>query len=121
LVDCRNTLPAKGFRLPKILSPEQVSLLIDSAPTPFYRMLLMTLYATGLRRAELARLKISDIDSERMVIHVKGGKGRKDRDVISPKLLKELRAFWRGLRRRPRSGCSPATAGTPGRRTSTRK
>jgi integrase/recombinase XerD len=95
--------PRKVFRLPKILSPEQVSLLIDSAPTPFYRMLLMTLYATGLRRAELARLKISDIDSERMVIHVKGGKGRKDRDVmLSPKLLEELRAFWRGLRRRPK-------------------
>jgi len=95
--------PRKVFRLPKILSPEQVSLLIDSAPTPFYRMLLMTLYATGLRRAELARLKISDIDSERMVIHVKGGKGRKDRDVmLSPKLLQELRAFWRGLRRRPK-------------------
>jgi integrase/recombinase XerD len=64
---------------------------------------LMTLYATGLQRAELARLKISDIDSERMVIHVKDGKGRKDRDVmLSPKLLEELRAFWRGLRRRPK-------------------
>jgi integrase/recombinase XerD len=95
--------PRKVFRLPKILSPEQVSRLIDSAPTPFYRMLLMTLYATGLRRAELARLKISDIDRERMVIHVKGGKGRKDRDVmLSPKLLEELRRYWRGLRRRPK-------------------
>ena len=45
-----------------------------------HRTLLMTLYATGLRRAELARLKVTDIDSRRMVVHVQGGKGRKDRD-----------------------------------------
>jgi site-specific recombinase XerD len=62
----------------------------------------MTLYATGLRRAELAHLKVSDIDSERMVVHVKGGKGRKDRDVmLSPKLLDELRRYVRGLRQKP--------------------
>jgi site-specific recombinase XerD len=48
----------------------------------------MTFYATGVRRAELAHLKVSDIDSQRMVIHVQGGKGRKDRDImLSPKLL----------------------------------
>jgi len=100
--------PRKVFRLPKILSPEQVSRLIAAAPTVFYRMLLMTLYATGLRRAELARLKISDIDSERMVLHVKGGKGRKDRDVmLSPKLLEELRQYWRGLRRKPKEWLFP--------------
>ena len=59
----------------------------------------MTLYATGLRRAELARLKVTDIDSQRMVVHVQGGKGRKDRDVmLSPKLLEELRKHWRRLR-----------------------
>jgi integrase/recombinase XerD len=50
----------------------------------------MTLYATGLRRAEVTHLKVSDIDSKRMVIHVRGGKGRKDRDVmLSPKLKDE--------------------------------
>ena len=59
----------------------------------------MTLYGTGVRRAELANLKITDIDSERMVIHVQGGKGRKDRDVmLSPNLLAELRQHYR-LRR----------------------
>jgi site-specific recombinase XerD len=85
-----------------ILSQEEVAQLIDGADTPFHRMLLMTAYATGLRRAELAHLKVSDIDSQRMVIHVQGGKGRKDRDVmLSPKLLDALRAYWRGLRRRP--------------------
>ncbi len=92
--------PKKTFRLPMILSQEEVSQLINAAETPFHRMLLMTAYATGLRRAELAHLKVSDIDSQRMVIHVQGGKGRKDRDVmLSPKLLEELRAYWRGLRR----------------------
>jgi site-specific recombinase XerD len=62
----------------------------------------MTLYATGIRNAELTRLKISDIDSKRMVIHVQGGKGRTDRDVmLSSKLLVELRAHWSRLRRKP--------------------
>jgi site-specific recombinase XerD len=62
----------------------------------------MTLYATGVRRAELAHLKVADIDSQRMVIHIQGGKGRKDRDVmLSPKLLEALREYWRGLRRKP--------------------
>jgi integrase/recombinase XerD len=62
----------------------------------------MTLYATGVRRAELTHLKISDIDSKRMVIHAQGGKGRKDRDVmLSPKLLEVLREHWRGLRHKP--------------------
>jgi site-specific recombinase XerD len=52
----------------------------------------MTLYASGVRNAELTQLKVTDIDSQRMVIHVQGGKGRKDRDVmLSPKLLEELR------------------------------
>jgi integrase/recombinase XerD len=69
--------PKRNFRLPKVLSQQQVGRLIESATTPFYRIILMTLYATGLRRAELAQLKVSDIDSERMVIHVKGGKGHK--------------------------------------------
>jgi len=94
--------PKKVQRLPIILSPEEVTQLIDSALTPFHRILLMTLYATGVRRAELARLKITDIDSQRMIIHIQGGKGRKDRDVmLSPKLLAALREYWRGLRRKP--------------------
>jgi integrase/recombinase XerD len=85
-----------------------VARLIASATTPFYRIILMTLYATGLRRAELARLKVTDINSERMVIHVKGGKGDKDREVmLSPKLLDELRLYWRSLRRKPKTWLFP--------------
>ena len=90
--------PKKAVHLPTILSQEEVAQLIDAAHPPLHRTLLMTLYATGLRRAELARLKVSDVDSQRMVIHVQGGKGRKDRDVLlSPKLLDELKRHWRRL------------------------
>jgi site-specific recombinase XerD len=94
--------PKKTHRLPTILSQEEVARLIDAAGTPFYRTLLITLYATGLRCAELTRLKVSDVDSKRMVIRVQGGKWRKDRDVmLSPKLLEELRKHWHRLRRKP--------------------
>src|SRR5947208_16861474 len=63
--------------------------------------LLMTLYATGMRRSELARLKVSDIDSQRMIIRVVEGKGGKDRDLpLSPALLQTLREYWRW--RKPR-------------------
>ena len=100
--------PKRNFRLPKVLSQQQVAKLIASATTPFYRIILMTLYATGLRRAELAQLKLTDINSERMVIHVHGGKGRKDREVmLSPKLLEELRLYWGSLRRKPKTWLFP--------------
>ena len=88
--------PKKAHRLPTILSREEVAQLIHAARTPCERILLMTLYATGARRAELTHLKVSDIDSQRMVVHIRGGKGRKDRDVmLSPELLTALRAQWR--------------------------
>jgi len=100
--------PKKVQRLPIILSSEEVAQLIDSALTPFHHILLMALYATGARRAELARLKIIDIDSQRMIIHIQGAKGRKDRDVmLSPKLLEALREYWRGLRRKPKHWLFP--------------
>src|SRR5215471_14389985 len=67
-----------------------------------HRTLLMMLYATGLRRPELTHLKLADIDSQRMVIHIRGGKGRQDRDVmLSPKLLDELRQHWQRLQKKP--------------------
>ena len=100
--------PKKVRHLPGVLSQEEVARLIDAADTPFHRILLMTMYATGARRAEAARLKVSDIDSQRMVVHIREGKGGKDRDVmLSPKLLEELRTYWRGLRRKPKEWLFP--------------
>ena len=94
--------PKKRKCLPVILSQDEVARLIESALIPFHRTILITLYATGVRRAELAHLKTADVDSQRMVIHVRGGKGRKDRDVmLSPNLLDELRQHYRRLPRTP--------------------
>jgi integrase/recombinase XerD len=91
----------KVIRLPQILGPEEVGHLIDAADSPFHRAMLMTLYATGARRAEAAHLKVGDIDSQRMVIHIHGGKRNRDHDVmLSSMLLDALRDYWRGLRRR---------------------
>jgi integrase len=105
--------PKEVRHLPQVLSQEEVARLIDAADTPFHRVLLMALYATGARRAEAANLKVSDIDSQRMVVHIREGKDGRDRDVmLSPKLLEALRDYWRGLRRKPKSGSFPATAGT---------
>ena len=69
--------PKKAVRLPTILSQEEVARLIDAAHPPLHRTLLMALYATGLRRAELAQLKVRDVDSQRMVIHVQGVRAAK--------------------------------------------
>jgi len=67
----------------------------------------MVLYGTGMRRAELARLKIADIDSQRMILHVVDGKGHKDRDLpLSPALLETLRVYWRWLK--PRTWLFPS-------------
>jgi integrase/recombinase XerD len=94
--------PKRAHRLPTVLSPAEVARLIEAAGSSFHRTLLLTLYATGARCAELTHLKVSNIDTQRMVVHIQGGKGRKDRDVmLSPKLLTELRVHWRRLRRKP--------------------
>ena len=91
--------PKTPRRLPDVLSQEEVARIIDSAANLSHRAMLMTLYSTGLRRAELVSLKVEDIDSPRMVIHVHQGKGNKDRDVpLSPKLLETLREYWRQLK-----------------------
>jgi integrase/recombinase XerD len=88
--------PKDRRRLPPVLSREEVSALINAAGTLFRRTLLMTLYGTGMRRSELAHLKVDDIDSQRMIIRVVAGKGSKDRDLpLSPTLLETLREYWR--------------------------
>jgi site-specific recombinase XerD len=101
--------PKKSRRLPTILSREEVAQLLHAARTPGERILLMTLYASGARNAELTHLKVSDIDSHRMVVHIRGGKGRKDRDVmLSAKLLTALRAYWRCYHRQSSSWLFPS-------------
>jgi len=65
-----------------ILSPEEVEELIASAKNLMHRAMLMTLYATGFRRSELCQLKVTHIDSQRIVIRVRQGKGSQDRDVL---------------------------------------
>ena len=88
--------PKDRRQLPTVLSQEEVARLINAAGTLFRRTLLMTLYGTGMRRSELAHLKVSDIDSQRMIIRVVAGKGGKDRDLpLSPTLLETLREYWR--------------------------
>ena len=99
--------PKRPERLPVVLSEEEVARLIESAITSYHRVILMTLYGTGLRREELCRLKVSDIDSQRMVVHVRQGKGNKDRDVtLSPRLLEVLRAYWKW--RKPKTYLFPS-------------
>jgi len=88
--------PKLPVRLPTVLSEDEVAKLIESASSAYHRVIITTLYATGMRRSELARLKVEDIDSQRMVIHVRQGKGGKDRDVtLSPRLLEVLRDYWK--------------------------
>src|SRR6266568_1185120 len=90
--------PKSHKRLPTVLSPEEVARLIDSARNLYHRTLLMTLYSTAMRRAELCRLRVRDIDSQRMMIRINQGKGRRDRDVpLSPKLLETLRVYSRSM------------------------
>ncbi len=102
--------PKVPKKLPVVLSQEEVTLLIDAAPNLKYRTILMLLYSTGLRRAEVPQVKVEDIDSPRMILHVKQGKGMRDRDLpLSPKLLETLRAYYRQYR--PKTYLFPSSEG----------
>jgi integrase/recombinase XerD len=86
----------RSWQLPEVLGQKEVERLLLAAAKQRDRCLLMTAYATGLRVSELVRLKISAIDSERMMVRVEQGKGRKDRyTILSPRLLTELRSYWK--------------------------
>jgi integrase/recombinase XerD len=90
--------PKSRKRLPTVLSPEEVTRLIDAACNLYHRTLLVTLYSTAARRAELCQLKVQDIDSQRMMIRINQGKGGRDREVpLSPKLLQTLRVYFRWM------------------------
>ena len=98
--DFQLRVPAKrSGRLPEPLSRGEIARLLDATQNTKHRVLLMTTYGGGLRVSEVVRLKPRDIHAERMLIRVEQGKGHKDRyTLLSPRLLKELRAYWRGYR-----------------------
>jgi site-specific recombinase XerD len=88
--------PRRQKRLPVILSHGEVRSIIEAADNPKHRLLLMLTYSAGLRLGEVLRLRPEDIDSNRNCIHIKFGKGMKDRyTVLSPTLLLELREYWK--------------------------
>ena len=99
--------PKKQRRLPTVLSLQEVAQLINAAGNLMQRALLMTLYGTGMRRTEVSRLKVRDVDSKRMMIRVECGKGGVSRDLpLSPALLETLREYWRW--KKPRTHLFPA-------------
>jgi integrase/recombinase XerD len=101
-VVARVARPKVPKKLPVVLSREETARFLDALENPKHRALLMTAYAGGLRLSEVARLRVEDIDSARMVLHVRQGKGHKDRDVmLSPRLLAVLRAYWATYRPKP--------------------
>jgi integrase/recombinase XerD len=101
----------KPKRLPTVLSVEEVGQLLAAARPGLERVLLQTAYACGLRISELLSLEVTDIDSARMVVNVRQGKGAKDRQVpLSARLLAELRGWWCVHRRRPWLFCGARKA-----------
>jgi integrase/recombinase XerD len=97
-------LPPRTQRsqLPHVLSAEELQRLFTSAKNPKHRALLMTTYAAGLRVSEVGQLQVTDIESDRGLIRVNQGKGRKDRyTLLSARLLAELRAYWKLERCKP--------------------
>lgn len=98
--------------LPAVLSREEVQQLLACVERPIYRLLLTTLYAAGLRLSEGLHLQVRDIDSARMILHIRSGKGQKDRLVpLSSKLLDDLRDWWR--LRRPTTWLFPGRNNQP--------
>ena len=91
--------PKRPQTLPVVLSPKEVVRFLAAITDLKHRAILTTCYAAGLRLSEVLHLKVADIDSQRMVIHVAGGKGQRDRYVmLSPTLLHCLREWWRATR-----------------------
>jgi len=94
--------PQRPFTLPTLLSQAEVAALLSASPNLKHRAILTTLYAAGLRVSELCQLQVTDIDSARMVLRVRQGKGQHDRYVmLSPKLLPLLRQYWQQDKPRP--------------------
>jgi integrase/recombinase XerD len=96
------TWPHDPERLPVVLGAAQVNALLHALRSPVYRVLFTTVYGTGLRIREACALETRDIDAARGVVHVRHGKGNKERLVmLSPRLLAILRAYWKVVRPTP--------------------
>ena len=92
----------KVCRLPEILSAQELERLFATAPPGKHRVVLLSAYGGGLRVSEVVRLKVTDIHSDRMMMRVEQGKGRRDRyTLLSKRLLEELRSYWKTLRPHP--------------------
>jgi integrase/recombinase XerD len=92
----RLTFVHEPRKVPLVLSPEEVARLLEAAPGPKYKAALSATYGAGLRVSEVVSLKVSDIDSRRMLLRIEQGKGRKDRyAMLSLQLLELLRDWWR--------------------------
>jgi len=90
------TFVAEPRKIPVVLSPEEVARFLEAAPGPKYKAALSAAYGAGLRVSEVVTLKVSDIDSKRMILRIEQGKGRKDRHaMLSPQLLELLRDWYR--------------------------
>src|SRR5215212_7207008 len=90
------TFVAEPRKIPVVLSPEEVGCVLEAAPGPKYKAALSAGYGAGLRVSEIVALKVSDVDSKRMLLRIEQGKGRKDRfAMLSPRLLELLRDWWR--------------------------
>jgi integrase/recombinase XerD len=87
--------PQKPLQLPKVISEEEVAAIINATVNQKHRTMLSLMYSGGLRRGELLNLKLGDIDSKRMLIWIRSGKGAKDRVVpLSPHILQMLREYY---------------------------
>jgi integrase/recombinase XerD len=92
-------MPKKPFRLPVVLSPEEVAHFLACIDSLKQRTILTTAYAAGLRVSEATHLKVTDVDSQRMMLRISQGKGNRDRYVmLSPRLLEALRSYWKVVR-----------------------
>ncbi len=102
--DYRFPLSKRPQKLPDILSVKEVERMIRATPNLMHRTMMILAYGTGLRASELCHLRVEDIDRQRMQIHIRRGKGGKDRYVIlSPVMVKALCDYWRRCRRHSKS------------------
>ena len=99
--------PKRPLSLPTVLSADEITRILEHTRNLKHWTMLATLYATGLRSKELRLLKVSDIDSQRLVLHIRNGKGQVPRDLgLSPVLLERLRVYWRW--RKPKEWLFPS-------------